>query len=112
MREAFALEKIKEALVMQKLLTFFSTKNIGAFQITASLVLNNRAQMFFFLTWQPCQSSQKSMKIYGIKSGKMIKMHLTVLKFFTRPNEFLPDMSGGQTKFREDCHAGQMQRLV
>ena len=33
----------------------------------------------------------------------MIKMHLKIQDIFTRPNEFLPDMSGGQTDFCEDC---------
>ena len=33
----------------------------------------------------------------------MIKMYLKIQDIFTRPNEFLPDMSGGQTEFREDC---------
>ena len=33
----------------------------------------------------------------------MIKMYLKIQNIFTRPNEFLPDMSGGQTEFREDC---------
>ena len=32
----------------------------------------------------------------------MIKMYLKIQDIFTRPNEFLPDMSGGQTEFRED----------
>ena len=45
---------MREAFAMQKLLRFFSTKNIGIFQIltfeilTTSLVLNNRAQLFTF----------------------------------------------------------------
>ena len=33
----------------------------------------------------------------------MIKMYLKSQDIFTRTNEFLPDMSGGQTEFREDC---------
>ena len=33
----------------------------------------------------------------------MIKMYLKIQDIFTSPNEFLPDMSGGQTEFREDC---------
>ena len=33
----------------------------------------------------------------------MIKMYLKIQDIFTRLNEFLPDMSGGQTEFREDC---------
>ena len=33
----------------------------------------------------------------------MIKMYLKFQDIFTRPNEFLPDMSGGQTELREDC---------
>ena len=32
----------------------------------------------------------------------MIKMYLKFQDIFTRPNEFLPDMSGGQTELRED----------
>ena len=32
----------------------------------------------------------------------MIKMYLKIKDIFTRPNVFLPDMSGGQTEFRED----------
>ena len=34
----------------------------------------------------------------------MIKIYLKIQDIFTRPNEFLPDMSGGQTEFREDCY--------
>ena len=34
----------------------------------------------------------------------MIKMYLKIQDIFTRPNEFLPDMSGGQTEFREDWY--------
>ena len=30
----------------------------------------------------------------------MIKMFLKFQDIFTRPNEFLPDMSGGQTELR------------
>ena len=37
------------------------------------------------------------------ESYKMIKMHLKIQDIFIRPNEFLPDMSGGQTDFCEDC---------
>ena len=37
----------------------------------------------------------------------MIKMYLEIQDIFTRPNEFLPDMSGGQTEFREDCYSFQ-----
>ena len=33
----------------------------------------------------------------------MIKMYLKIQDIFTRPNEFLSDMSGGQTEFHEDC---------
>ena len=33
----------------------------------------------------------------------MIKMYLKIQDIFTRPNEFLPDMSGCQTEFHEDC---------
>ena len=36
------------------------------------------------------------------ESYKMIKMYLKIQDIFTRPNEFLPDKSGGQTEFRED----------
>ena len=34
----------------------------------------------------------------------MIKIYLKIQDIFTRLNEFLPDMSGGLTEFREDCH--------
>ena len=34
----------------------------------------------------------------------MIKMYLKIQDIFTRPNEFLPDMSGSQTDFREDWY--------
>ena len=44
------------------------------------------------------------MRVYRTKFYKMIKMYLKIQDIFTRPNEFLPDMSGGQTKFREDWH--------
>ena len=30
-------------------------------------------------------------------------MYLKIQDIFTRPNEFLPDMAGGQIEFREDC---------
>ena len=33
----------------------------------------------------------------------MIKIYLKIQDIFTRPNEFFPDMSGGQIEFREDC---------
>ena len=33
----------------------------------------------------------------------MNKMYLKIQDIFIRPNEFLSDMSGGQTEFREDC---------
>ena len=33
----------------------------------------------------------------------LIKMYLKIQDIFTRPKEFLPDMSGGRTEFREDC---------
>ena len=33
----------------------------------------------------------------------MIKVYLKLPDIFTRPNEFLPDMLGGLTEFREDC---------
>ena len=33
-------------------------------------------------------------------------MDLKIQDIFTGPNEFLPDMSGGQTEFREDCIKG------
>ena len=49
------------------------------------------------------QSSRKSARVYRTESYKMIKMYLKIQDIFTRPNEFLPDMSGGQTEFREDC---------
>ena len=48
------------------------------------------------------QSSRKSVKVYRTESYKMIKMYLIIQDIFTRPNEFLPDMSGGQTEFPED----------
>ena len=32
----------------------------------------------------------------------MIKIYLKIQDSFTRPNEFLPDMSGGQTELHED----------
>ena len=31
-------------------------------------------------------------------------MYLKIQDIFTRPNEFLPDMWGGQTEFREDWY--------
>ena len=31
-------------------------------------------------------------------------MYLKSQDIFTRPDEFLPDMSGGQTEFREDWY--------
>ena len=43
-----------------------------------------------------------SVRVYRTESYKMIKMYLKIQDIFTRPNEFLPDMSGGQTEFRED----------
>ena len=54
------VEKMREAFALQKPLTFFSTKNIGIYQIltfeiltkrllTTSLVLNNRAQVILFI---------------------------------------------------------------
>ena len=49
------------------------------------------------------QSSPKSERVYRTESYKKIKMYLKIQDIFTRPNEFLPDMSGGQTEFREDC---------
>ena len=33
----------------------------------------------------------------------MIKIYLKIQDIFTSPNEFLPDMSGSQTEFCEDC---------
>ena len=48
------------------------------------------------------QSSRKSVRVYRTESYKMIKMYLKIKDIFTRLNEFLPDMSGGQTEFRED----------
>ena len=38
----------------------------------------------------------------------MIKMYLKIQDIFTRPNEFLPDMLGSQTEFREDCDNGRV----
>ena len=32
----------------------------------------------------------------------MIKMYLKIQDIFTSPNEFLPDVLGGQTEFGED----------
>ena len=40
------------------------------------------------------QSSRKSVRVYRYESYKMIKMYLKIQDIFTRPNEFLPDMSG------------------
>ena len=37
----------------------------------------------------------------------MIEMYLKIQGIFTRPNEFLPDMSGSQKDFREDCSGCQ-----
>ena len=48
------------------------------------------------------QSSRKSARVYRTESYKMIKMYLKFQDIFTRLNEFLPDMSGGQTELRED----------
>ena len=58
------------------------------------------------------QSSQKSVRVYRTKSYKRIKMYLKIQDISTRPNEFLPDMSGGQTEFREDCKLWQLARLL
>ena len=44
-----------------------------------------------------------SVRVYRTESYKMIKMYLKIQDIFTRPNEFLPDMSGNQSEFREDC---------
>ena len=38
----FVVEKIREAFAMQKLLTFFSTKIIGIFQILTFEILTNK----------------------------------------------------------------------
>ena len=43
------------------------------------------------------------MRVYRTELYKIIKMYLKIQDIFTRTNEFLPDMSGGQTEFREDC---------
>ena len=43
------------------------------------------------------QISRKSVRVYRPYSYKMIKMYLKIQDIFTRPNTFLPDMSGGQT---------------
>ena len=51
------------------------------------------------------QSSRKSARVYRTESYKMIKMYLKIQDIFTRPNEFLPDMSGSQTEFREDWYS-------
>ena len=48
------------------------------------------------------QSSRKPVRVYRTEPYKMIKMYLKIQDIFTRPNEFIPDMSGGQTEFRED----------
>ena len=47
------------------------------------------------------QSLRKSARVYRTESYKMIKMYLKIQDIFTRPNEFLPDMSGSQTEFRK-----------
>ena len=54
------------------------------------------------LKYHSLQSSQKSVRAYMTESYKMFKMYLKIQDSFTRPNEFLPNMSGGQTEFRED----------
>ena len=46
----------------------------------------------------------KSVRVYRTDSYKMIKMYLKIQDIFTRPNEVLPDMSGGKTQFREDWY--------
>ena len=38
----FFVEKMREAFALQKLLTFFSTKNIGKFKIFTYEILTNR----------------------------------------------------------------------
>ena len=43
------------------------------------------------------------MRVYRTEPYKMIKMYVKIQDIFTRPNEFLPDMSGGQTEFSDDC---------
>ena len=57
------------------------------------------------------QSSRKSVTVYRTKSDKIIEMYLKIHNIFTRPNEFLPDMSGGQTAFREDCMFHQKKKF-
>ena len=52
--------------------------------------------------YEGLQSSRKSARVYRTESYKMIKMYLKIQDIFTRPNEFLPDMTGSQTEFRED----------
>ena len=49
------------------------------------------------------QSSQSLLEFTG-PTCKMIKMYLKIQDIFTRPNEFLPDMSVGQTEFCEDWY--------
>ena len=53
------------------------------------------------------QSSRKSARVYKTESYKMIKMYLKIQDIFSRPNESLPDMSGSQTEFCEDCISDQ-----
>ena len=45
----------------------------------------------------------KSVRVYRTELYKMIKMYLKIQGVFARASGFLPDMSGGQTEFREDC---------
>ena len=44
----------------------------------------------------------KIVRVYKTESHKMIEIYLKIHNIFTRPNEFLRDMSAGQTEFRED----------
>ena len=62
----------------------------------------------------PVQSSRKSARFYRTESHKMIKMFLKFQDIFIRPNEFLPDMSGGQTELREDWtgYIGESNKII
>ena len=63
---------------------------------------DNLIVIFLLTHWKhvaPYQSSRKSVRVYRTESNKMIKMYLKIQDFFTRLNEFLPDMSGGQKSF-------------
>ena len=39
---------------------------------------------------------------FGISECSRVKMYMKIQNTFTRPNESLPDMSGGQMELRED----------